>query len=376
MALLKRLRRTSADEREDVRPAEDLEGIDAFASEESLAAGEVIATVRTVARADAAAASARSNRAAGWVVALLLMAAAGVGYWAWAQRGAVADPATLTVQTTPPGLQVTIDGKAMGATPLTVSLSPGDYTVALTAPDGRQREFPVTLAAGASLVRDIEMAPLAATAPTGALRVDTEPARQMVLVDGVEQGLSPVTVSALAPGEHQVMVRTSAGATLSRTIAVREGETVSLVVSGTGAPTLRAGYVSFASPIPLELREDGRVVGTTAVERLILPAGEHEIEMINDALGFRETRRITIAADRTTSVPVAVPSGTVNINALPWAEVWIAGERIGETPIANLSRPIGEYEVVLRHPQFGERRARVTIAANQRARLGVDMRMP
>src|SRR5690606_23438721 len=155
-----------------------------------------------------------------------------------------------------------------------------------------------------------------------------------------------------------------------------EGETVSLVVSGTGAPTLRAGYVSFASPIPLELREDGRVVGTTAVERLILPAGEHEIEMINDALGFRETRRITIAADRTTSVPVAVPSGTVNINALPWAEVWIAGERIGETPIANLSRPIGEYEVVLRHPQFGERRARVTIAANQRARLGVDMRMP
>jgi hypothetical protein len=108
----------------------------------------------------------------------------------------------------------------------------------------------------------------------------------------------------------------------------------------------------------------------------MLPAGDHDIEMTNDALGFRATRRITVAADRTTAVSVAVPDGVVNINALPWAEVWVDGERVGETPIANLSRPIGSHEVVLRHPQFGERRARVTVSLKETARLGVDMRVP
>lgn len=375
MALLNRLNRPSFDDRRDAHRAPSPEGIEAFASEDSVSdvfdAGPPAETVVTPAR------QARSGAVAGWAAAILLLAGAGGGAWAWSQReAATPPPGSLTVQTTPPGLQVTIAGKPVGTSPVTVSLPAGEYRVALAAPDGRQRDFAVTLAAGASMVRDVEMAPLtAAAALTGGLRVDTEPTRQIVLVDGIERGYSPVSVPALTPGEHLVVVRT-AGGNVRRTIQVRPGETVSLVVSGTDAPTLRAGYVTFVSPIQLELREGGRVVGTTDVERLILPAGEHEIEMSNAALGFSATRRITIAADRTTSVPVEVPTGTLNINALPWAEVWLAGERIGETPIANLSRPIGNYEVVLRHPQFGERRARVTVSAKQTARLGVDMRTP
>ncbi len=373
--MLNRLNRPSFDDRRDAHRAPSPEGIDAFASEDSVSdvfdAGPPAETVVTPAR------STRAGAVAGWAAAILLLAGAGGGAWAWSQReAATPPPGSLTVQTTPPGLQVTIAGKPVGASPVTVSLPAGEYRVALAAPDGRQRDFAVTLAAGASLVRDVEMAPpAAAAAPTGGLRVDTEPSRQIVLVDGIERGYSPISVPALTPGEHLVVVRT-AGGNVRRTIQVRPGETVSLVVSGTDAPTLRAGYVTFVSPIPLELREGGRVVGTTDVERLILPAGEHEIEMSNAALGFSATRRITIAADRTTSVPVEVPTGTLSINALPWAEVWLAGERIGETPIANLSRPIGNYEVLLRHPQFGERRARVTVSAKQTARLGVDMRTP
>ena len=35
------------------------------------------------------------------------------------------------------------------------------------------------------------------------------------------------------------------------------------------------------------------------------------------------------------------PRGTVNINAQPWAEVWIDGKKMGETPLANVSIPLG-----------------------------------
>jgi hypothetical protein len=52
----------------------------------------------------------------------------------------------------------------------------------------------------------------------------------------------------------------------------------------------------------------------------------------------------------------------------------VDGERIGETPIGNLSRPIGRHEVIFRHPQLGEHREVVVVTANGPTRLGVDLR--
>jgi serine/threonine-protein kinase len=62
------------------------------------------------------------------------------------------------------------------------------------------------------------------------------------------------------------------------------------------------------------------------------------------------------------------------VNAQPWADVWIDGERIGETPIGNVSVPIGSHEIVFRHPQLGEQVVRATVTAGQAAKVSVDMR--
>jgi hypothetical protein len=128
------------------------------------------------------------------------------------------------------------------------------------------------------------------------------------------------------------------------------------------------------SPVTLQLKEGGRLIGTTETDRLMLPAGDHEIELVADALGYRTVQKVHVAPGRTAVVNIDPPSGSLSINALPWAEVWVDGERIGETPIANLSRPIGPHEVVFRHPQFGERRETVIVTAGRPARLGLDLR--
>jgi len=173
-----------------------------------------------------------------------------------------------------------------------------------------------------------------------------------------------------------VVVRGSRGE-VRRTVSVESGETVSLVLSPVqAASAVTAGWLTVDSPVLLQLKENGKVLGTTESERLMLPAGDHELEMTNAALGFRATRRVNVAADQTTTLRVDVPNGTLSINALPWAEVWVGGERVGQTPLANLSRPIGTYEVILRHPQLGERKTTVTVSTTQSARLGVDMRAP
>ena len=234
--------------------------------------------------------------------------------------------------------------------------------------------------AGASLVHRIEFAPAPPPAGTafGGLHVQTEPARLQVIVDGVSRGLSPIRLDDVQPGSHEISVRTAAGV-LKRVASVQPHEIASLIiVAPAAAPpepgVVTAGWLSVSSPITLELREGGKLIGTSESSSLMLPSGDHDIEFQNKALGFTTRRTIRVPAGKTAQPNIDPPKGVVSINALPWAEVWIDGERIGETPIGNLSWPIGSHEVVFKHPQFGERRETVVIGARIPARLGVDLR--
>ena len=222
------------------------------------------------------------------------------------------------------------------------------------------------------------------------LSIETEPAALPVMVDGVDRGASPVVVTGLAPGAHDVAVRTASGL-LRRTIALRPAESTVVIFAASGparpesvaapapaapvaAPAASGGWLAVVTSFPVQIREAGKVIGTTEADRLMLPAGTHALEFSNEALGYQGRRTVKVEAGKTTSVQLEKVMGVLSVNAMPWAEVWIDGERVGQTPIGNLSRPIGTYDVVLRHPDLGERRERVTITARHPARLGVDLR--
>jgi hypothetical protein len=81
-----------------------------------------------------------------------------------------------------------------------------------------------------------------------------------------------------------------------------------------------------------------------------------------------------VTAGKMTATKIDLPNGSLSINAQPWAEVWVDGERVGETPIGNLTRRVGTHEVIFRHPDLGERRETVLVAVGKPARIGVDLR--
>src|SRR5262245_32142924 len=92
------------------------------------------------------------------VLAILLAAAATFGLTraGWLRLSAAPQSGTVTLVTRPAGAQVTINGAPRGVTPITVSLLPGAHTIGVRL--GRQeRVIPVTVAAGADIVRDLEM---------------------------------------------------------------------------------------------------------------------------------------------------------------------------------------------------------------------------
>jgi hypothetical protein len=73
-------------------------------------------------------------------------------------------------------------------------------------------------------------------------------------------------------------------------------------------------------------------------------------------------------------IDVQVPESRINLNATPWAEVWIDGRRVGETPIGNLPIAIGPHEVVFRRPELGEKAISTIVKAGVPNRLSADFR--
>lgn len=273
----------------------------------------------------AAAAPARpaSRPRAKWLAAaaaLVVLASAGIAGYKVLGGEAAPAMATLTVQSNPAGVPVFVDGVERGSTPTRLTLAPGPHILELRR--GVPRVIPVTLTAGAEVSQYLEFVEAPATDPPPA---------------------EPEPVAAIATAAQ-------------------------------GPAATLAGWIAVTLPFAVEIREKGKLLGTSDADRLMLGAGSHVLEFVNQPLGFSVSRTVQVAAGRVTPVSFELPRGSVNLNAAPWAEVWLDGVRVGETPIGNLSVPIGPHEVVFKHPQFGERRHAVSVTAGVPVRISVEMK--
>ncbi len=232
----------------------------------------------------------------------------------------------------------------------------------------------------------------------GAVRVDTGQTVAQVFLDGALAGTTPLSRTKLSAGDHRVRVDFSSGASVERTVVVRAGETIALVLeppparvapAARRAPVTRvatavtpavtpaapaAGWVRVDSSFAVQVFRAGELVGSSNSERIMLPAGAHVLDLVNASLGYRVPVKVTVVAGALAPVSIDTPRVPVAINAQPWAEVLVDGRRHGDTPLANVMLPIGVHDVVLRHPELGERTQTVTVRATDANRVSVDLR--
>lgn len=283
-------------------------------------------------------------------------------------------PATgaLVVNTNPTGARIAVDGQERGTSPLHLDLSPGNHVVDVISESGR-RTIPVTIAAGSEVAQFIEV-PQVAAAITGQLQIRTEPSGARITIDGQPHGVSPALIDGLAPGIHKVALEGALGSVVED-VTVQAGAIASVIVPLNGAQGMPvSGWVAVSAPAEVQLYEDGRLLGSSRTDRIMALVGKHDLELVNDALGFRATRSVNVAAGRVASIALDWPTGSIALNALPWANVWIDGQLVGETPVGNLSLPIGPHAVVFRHPELGEQRYDALVTLKGPARLSADLR--
>jgi serine/threonine protein kinase len=310
-------------------------------------------------------------RLAAVALALVALVEGGLLFWSSTDLLPVTS-GTLKVESRPSGATVRIDGDPAGKTPLSVSLSAGAHVLEIAA-GGEPRVIPLTIESGGTFSQYVELS--GAGIATGRLSIRTQPVGAAVLLDGHPRGTTPVALADLAAGEHELVVELD-GARERQVVTVAAGETTDVSVALTpGGQVPSGGWVTFDVPYEMQVLENGRPIGTTT-GRLPLSAGPHVLQVVSDTLAFRTEVQVDVALGRVSRVPVALPTGVMHLNAIPWAEVLVDGEKVGETPLGNLKVSVGPHEILFRHPDHGERRHAATVTASEPLRLSVDLTQP
>jgi len=118
------------------------------------------------------------------------------------------------------------------------------------------------------------------------------------------------------------------------------------------------GKLAVSSPIPAEIYAADRYVGSTPTT-LELPAGRQTLEYRHGDL--RTTVSHEIKPDETATATITF-SVTLQINAKPWAQVFLDGAQrrpLGQTPLSDISVPIGGV-LVFENPNFPAKSYRIT----------------
>lgn len=163
---------------------------------------------------------------------------------------------------------------------------------------------------------------------------------------------------------------TGAGAAVAKT------STPSVVDRATDAAAIaqaaareRRGGIRLSSPIQIQVVEGERILGSSAGGPIVTTPGRHELDFINTAMGYRSHQTVDIKPGRIVAMTIVPPDGRISVNAMPWAQVWINGSSVGDTPIANLPLAVGEHRITFRHPQLGEQTRTVVVRAGALTRV-------
>ena len=131
-------------------------------------------------------------------------------------------PGQLTVNSTPEGAQVVLDGQSYGVSPLELTdIAPGQHTVTVGKAGYTSETRMIEVASRSKSVLVVQLAMVAAS-----LAVTSDPAGAKVIVDGKDLGkVTPLQLSMDKPGNHSVLVRKEGYLDESTTLNLQAGQT-------------------------------------------------------------------------------------------------------------------------------------------------------
>ena len=234
-------------------------------------------------------------------------------------------PGLVTLESTPPGARVTVDGEVLGATPLVdIALAAGEHQLRVEA----ERYLPVGQTLQVTGRNTAQSLALSLDPAWAEVTVDSDPQGATILVDGEPRGDTPGVVEILQ-GEHQLILQHPGYADWQQTLEVEAGTAMDV-----GRPALQpaAGILALSSvPGGANVILDGEFQGQTPLELELAPDRDHRLAVFKP--GYRrhtETVRLPAAGRDTRTINLKAQLGEVRFEiSPPQAVVRIDGQPRG-----------------------------------------------
>jgi hypothetical protein len=254
-------------------------------------------------------------------------------------------------------------------TPVEIDLPAGPHDVVF-ADGAMERRLALKVEAGARLTENVDLPNPPRKA--GQLEVTSDPQGARVTLDGNPAGVTPLSLPNVAAGRHVVVV-TQGETAVNRSVEVSSGASASVFVALGARGRESTGLFALDAPLELRILENGQVLGLSGGAPLMLSSGRHQLEFVNDSIELRQARTVTIDSGKSAHLSITLPNGVLFVNASPWAEIFVDGKSIGTTPLGSIAVPVGNHELVARHPQLGEKRRSIVVGAQTPLRVSMDL---
>jgi hypothetical protein len=290
----------------------------------------------------------------------------------------------LTVTSNPSDAVVTVDGYNSETTPFVFTgLTTGYHTVEINYPGYEAYITDAYIDSGASMEVDADLVPLV---NYGSMFVDSTPQGADVYMDGNYEGVSPVTISGVSEGPHQLELHLAGYEVLTTTENVigGQGTTVNLVMVSYSSSS-ETGSVDITSNLPgalvyLDGIYKGSIQYGTLFNIIAVSPGSHTLLLhlpgytdVTQTLQVN-TGQITNANAVFTPSPVAQQSppaaspgtGSVVVTSSPsGGQVYVDDQFRGVAPVTIYNVAAGTHIVNLKLAGYSDWSTSVDVPANQ-----------
>jgi hypothetical protein len=144
--------------------------------------------------------------------------------------------------------------------------------------------------------------------------------------------------------------------------------TLSAPASGRPPPAVStapaSGMINVESNIAAKVSLDGIDLGRAPVGRAKASAGDHVLQVESASLGVLRRVHIAVKPGEEATHRIDFHRGKLNVTVLPWADVWLDGQKIGQTPLAGREVWEGRHTLRLVGPQ-GEKTVAIEVVADR-----------
>lgn len=266
-----------------------------------------------------------------------------------------------------PEATVTIDGKSIrGKSPITLQGFPaGEYKI-VAKKSNYFGSRTVTLEPDDLLKVHVPM-----SKGNGSLKVFTKPAGAIVIVDGANEGESPVKVSKVPVGEHEVVLRLEGYVTEKGMVSVGIDETATF-----SADMVPAGYITVSvKPASAAILLNGKKVGRGKITDYEVPAGEVKVQVQTPGYDVhRQTVHLLMGQGKKLEVQLTSSFGTLAVQTKPpGAMVFLNDKEGGQTPYENNRLIPGKYRIRTEQEGYDTHDTLIDISKAERKTLELDL---